>query len=100
MSAPEDISLEEVLDLAYQTDEFRLLRETATPADYAKAELAKCTIPLKEELFASDAALCYYGEKLMEHDKASSTEYGILVARGGQTVEQCLNRPEPQMEMR
>ena len=98
--APEDISLEEALDLAYQTDEFRLLRETATPADYAKAELAKCTIPLKEELFASDAALCSYGEKLMEHDKASSTEYGILVSRGGQTVEQCLSCPEPQMEMR
>lgn len=98
--APEDISLEEALDLAYQTDEFRLLRETATPADYAKAELAKCTIPLKEELFASNAALCYYGEKLMDHDKASSTEYGILVSRGGRTVEQCLNRPEPQMEMR
>jgi hypothetical protein len=98
--APEDISLDEALDLAYQTDEFRLLRETATPADYAKAELAKCTIPLKEELFASDAALCSYGERLMERDKASSTEYGALVSRGGRTVEQCLNRPEPQMEMR
>lgn len=98
--APEDISLDEALDLAYQTDEFRLLRETATPADYAKAELTKCTIPLKEELFASDAVLCSYGGKLMEHDKASSTEYGILVSWGGQTVEQCLNRPEPQMEMR
>ena len=98
--APEDISVDEALDLAYQIDEFRLLRETATPADYAKAELAKCTIPLKEELFTTDAALCSYGEKLMENDKASSTEYGILVSRGGQTVEQCLNRPEPQMKMR
>lgn len=99
-AAPQDTSLEEDLDLAYQADEFSLLREIATPAGYAKAELAKCSIPLKEELFASDAALCHYGEKLMEHEKASSTEYGILVPRGGQTVEQCLNRPEPHMEMR
>lgn len=99
-AAPDDISLDEALDLAYQADEFSLLRETATPADYAKAELAKCSIPLKEELFSGDAALHHYGEKLMEHNLASATDYGILVSRNGRTVEQCLNRPGPQMEMR
>ena len=98
--APDDISLDEALDLAYQADEFSLLREAATPADYAKAELAKCSIPLKEELFSGDAALHHYGEKLMEHNLASATDYGILVSRNGQTVEQCLNRPGPHMEMR
>ncbi len=54
--------------LVYQTDEFSLLRETVTPKDYAKMELAKCTIPLKKELFAVDAVLWYYGEKIMEYN--------------------------------
>jgi hypothetical protein len=39
---------------------FRLLREIASPEDYAKAELAKCTIPLKEELLNPN--LYRYGE--------------------------------------
>lgn len=97
--APEDITLEEALDFAYQTDEFLLLRETATPTDYARMELAKCSIPLREELFAG-AELNHYGEKLMEHNKAVPTEYGILISRNGQTVQQCLNRPVQGMEMR
>ena len=99
-SAPIDISLEEALDLAYQADEFSLLREASTPSDYAKAELGKCDIPLKEELLTSDAAIHQYGKKLMVHNMASDTDYGILVSRGGQTVEQCLNRPAQSMEMR
>jgi hypothetical protein len=99
-AAPKNISLEETLDLTAQADEFSLLRETAAPADYAKAELSKCAIPLKEELFADNAALSQYGEKLMEHNIAVATEYGILVSRNGQTVEQCLRRAEPHMEMR
>ena len=91
-SAREDISLENALDLAYQAGEFRLLREIASPADYAKAELAKCTIPLKEELLQSQN-LYRYGEKLMEQNKAVSTDYGILYSPAGQTVEQCLSHP-------
>lgn len=99
MEAPKDITLEEALDLSYQTDEFSILREAISPSDYARAELLKCAVPLREELFAN-AALYHYGEKLMEHNKAVSTDYGILISRNGQTVEQCLNRPMQSMEMR
>ncbi len=96
-SAPMDISLEDALDLTYQAGEFRLLREIASPEDYAKAELAKCTIPLKEELLSQN--LYRYGEKLMEHNKAAATDYGILYSPSGQTVEQCLVRPNRHLEM-
>ncbi|OCN03306.1 hypothetical protein A7X67_13205 [Clostridium sp. W14A] len=98
-SAPKDISLEDALDLAYQAGEFRLLREITSPQDYAQEVLSRCDIPLKEDLFQSQN-LYRYGEKLMEHNKAAATDYGILYSPGGQTVEQCLNRPEPQLEMR
>lgn len=97
-SAPNDISLEDTLDLAYQAGEFRLLREVASPADYAKAELAKCDIPLKEELLQSPN-LYRYGEKLMEMNRAVGTDYGILYSPEGRTVEQCLVRPGQHMQM-
>ncbi len=97
-SVPKDISLEDALDLAYQAGEFRLLREIASPEDYAKAELSRCSIPLKEELLQSQN-LYRYGEKLMEHNNAAATDYGILYSPSGQTVEQCLVRPGPHMEM-
>jgi hypothetical protein len=98
-AAPDDISLEDALDLGYQSEGFALMREAATPADYAKAELAKYTIPMKEELFA-DAILYHYGEKLMEHNNATATDYGVLISRDGQTVEQCLVRPDRNMDLK
>ena len=97
-SAPRDTSLEDVLDLAYQAGEFRLLREVGSPADYAKAELAKCDIPLKDELLQSQN-LYRYGEKLMEMNRAVSTDYGILYSPEGRTVDQCLARPGQHMQM-
>lgn len=97
-SVPQDISLEDALDLAYQAGEFRLLREVGSPADYAKAELDKCDIPLKEELLQSQN-LSRYGEKLMESNRAVSTDYGILYSPAGRTVEQCLVRPSQHMQM-
>jgi hypothetical protein len=97
-AAPRDISLEDALDLAYQAGEFRLLREMASPEDYAKSELEKCSIPLKEELFRGQN-LYRYGEKLMERNKAVGTDYGLLFSPSGQTVEQCLVRPGQHMEM-
>ena len=97
-SAPNEISLEDALDLAYQAGEFRLLREIASPEDYAKAELSKCAIPLKEELLQSQN-LYRYGEKLMEMNQAIGTDYGILYSPDGRTVEQCLVRPGQHMEM-
>ena len=98
-TAPTDITLEDALDLAYQSDEFRLMREASSPLDYAKAELDKCAIPLKEELLLIPN-LFRYGEKLMKQNQAISTDYGILVSHGVQTVEQCLIRPGQHMEMR
>ncbi|MEA5040260.1 hypothetical protein SDC9_56375 [bioreactor metagenome] len=97
-SAPNEISLEDALDLAYQAGEFRLLREIASPEDYAKAELAKCNIPLKEELLQSQN-LYRYGEKLMEMNQAIGTDYGILYSPDGRTVEQCLVLPGQHMQM-
>lgn len=97
-SAPKSISLEDALDLAYQAGEFRLLREVATPEDYAKAELSKGSIPLKEELLQSQD-LYRYGEKLMEMNHAVGTDYGILYSPEGRTVEQCLVRPGQHMQM-
>ena len=60
------------------------LRESFNPSDYAKAELEKCSIPMKEELFTG-TMLTHYGEKLMVRNKATAAD--------GQTVEQCLDCP-------
>ncbi len=97
-AAPKDITLEDALDLAYQTDEFRLLRETASPEDYAKTQLAECAIPLRDE-FLKHTNLYRYGDILMKQDKAAATDYGILCSPGGSTVEQYLTRPGRPMEM-
>ena len=97
-STPNNISLEDALDLAYQAGEFRLLREVGSPADYAKAELAKCDIPLKEEL-PQNPNLSRYGKKLMESNRAVSTDYVILYSPEGRTVEQCLVRPGQHMQI-
>jgi hypothetical protein len=95
-ATPKDISPEDALNLSYQTEGFSILREAASLSDYAKAEIDKCFIPLKEELFTG-AMLSHYGEKLMEKNKAVATSYGILVTLDGQTVEECLARPEKSM---
>jgi len=96
--AMETISLEEALELASQTDGFSLMKEVATPADYARLELEKSSIFLKEELLSCTDLYCY-GDKLMEHKNASATEYGILISHNGQTVKQCLECPGQSMKM-
>jgi len=98
-ASPKDISLEDALDLAYRTEDFSLMRDVTSPEDYARDELSKSTIPLKEKLFTS-VNLSLYGVKLMEQNGAVNTDYGILQSRDGQTVEQCLGRPDRNMEMR
>lgn len=87
--AADTFSLEEALELASKTEGFSLMREAATPADYARLELEKSPVPLKEELIRC-ADLYHYGDKLMEHQNASATEYGVLISHNGQTVRQCL----------
>jgi hypothetical protein len=81
------IPVEDALDLACLAENFSLIREASSPADYARLELEKCLIPLKEELFKC-ANLYQYGEKLMEHQCVSYTGYGALVSHNGQTVKQ------------
>lgn len=98
-TAPGDLSLEEAIDLAGQAVDFRLLREIPSPLEYAQAEILKHDIPLKDELINS-RDLYNYGQKLMESQCAVSTDYGILIAKDGMTVEQCLGRPDQHMEMR
>lgn len=91
-AAPDDLTLDEALDLSSQTGNFALLREADDPADYARVALEQCDIPLREELIAG-ANLHRYGQKLMERDMAVPTLYGFLSPLDGQTVEQCLGRP-------
>lgn len=98
-AAPDDLTLDEAIDLAGQSVDFALTRDTSDPADYARAVLERCEIPLRDELLRG-ANLYRYGEKLMEQDMTVSTDYGLLRPLDGRTVEQCLDRPRQAMEMR
>ena len=100
-SAPQDITLEEALDISYDTEGFILAPQQTDPADYAKDELGKCGVPMLDEL-CSMANLHQYGERLMAENHVMDTPYGMLHLMDGQTVEQCLNRKQPVsgMEMR
>lgn len=98
-AAPQDLTLEEAIDLAGQSADFILARDDAGPDDYARTALERCEIPLREELLRG-ANLHRYGEKLMEQDIVVSTDYGLLRSLDGMTVEQCLDRPRQTMEMK
>ena len=41
-----------------------------------------------------------YGRFIMEKNGIAETAYGLLEPQNGQTVEQCLDRPDRNMEMR
>lgn len=97
-AVPGEISLEDALDLSQQIENFSVIREATTPADYAKFMLSKYCIECESELF-SCANLHKYGEKLMEEKGITLTEYGVLWSLTGQTVEQCLNRPSQSFGM-
>lgn len=97
-AAPQDITLDEALDLAGQVDWFSVIKEAATPADYARDILSKYCIEQADELYAS-TNLRRYGEKLIAEKGVAMTEYGALWSYDGQTVEQRLCRTEPSMMM-
>ncbi|WP_312644553.1 antirestriction protein ArdA [Hydrogenoanaerobacterium sp.] len=97
-AAPEDITIPEALELSTQIQSFSVIREAATPDEYAKHQLSKYCIELQEELFAC-ANLERYGQKLIEEKGIAMTDYGVLWSLDGQTVEQCLNRDSPAMRM-
>ncbi len=94
----EDITLEDILDLSYKVDNFSVIREATTPAEYARHILSKYCIECEKDLFES-ADLYNYGNKLMKEKGAVLTEYGVLWSLTGQTMEQCLNRSEQNKDM-
>ena len=93
-----DINLEDALDLSHQIENFSVIKEASTPAEYARFMLSKYCIEFENELFAS-TNLHRYGEKLIKEKGISLTEYGVLWSLTGQTVEQCLNRPSQSHSM-
>ena len=92
-AAPADISLEEALDLAFLTEEFELLSETASPADYAKESIRRMMSFESDDGLERFCNLEGYGQYLLEKNGVSETSYGLLEQQNDRTVEQCLNRP-------
>jgi hypothetical protein len=90
--APGDLSLLEALDLASMTEEFELLIEIASPADYAKVEIQRMLSLAGDNGLSLFCNLDNYGRYLLEQRGAAETEYGLLEPQNGMTVEQCLNR--------
>ena len=97
-AAPQDITLEEAIDLAGQVEWFSVMKEATTPADYARNMLSKYCIEQADVLYAN-TNLWQYGKKLIAEKGIAMTEYGALWSLDGQTVEQRLCRTEPSMTM-
>lgn len=91
--APGDLSLEETLDLAFMTEEFELLTDTASPAEYAKVEIQRMLSLAGDNGLSLFCNLDNYGRYLLEQRATAETEYGLLEPQNGMTVDQCLNRP-------
>lgn len=97
--APGDISLEEALDLAFMTEEFELLTDTASPAEYAKVEIQRMLSLAGDNGLSLFCNLDNYGRYLLEQRATAETEYGLLEPQNGMTVDQCLNRPGQSLGM-
>ncbi|WP_312101678.1 antirestriction protein ArdA [Pygmaiobacter massiliensis] len=97
-AAPKDITIPEALELSMQIQNFSVIREASTPAEYARYLLSKYCIELQDELFAC-TNLERYGQKLIAEKGLALTDYGVLWSMDGQTVEQCLSRESPAMSM-
>jgi len=93
-AAPQDISLEEALDLTNQTNSFSLLREMSSPLDYAAKEIQRLMSYEGDEGLEKYFDLPGYGRFIMEKNGISATSYGLLEPLDCQTVEECLGRPE------
>lgn len=90
---PGDLSMEEALDLSFMTEEFELLTDTASPAEYAKVEIQRMLSSAGDNGMSLFCNLDNYGRYLLEQRSVAETEYGLLEPQNGMTVEQCLNRP-------
>ena len=98
-AAPDDISLEDALDLAGQTEKFSLITEAISPADYAKIELHRMMSHEGDAGLARFCNLDGYGRFLMEKDGVMQTSYGLLEQQSEQTLAECLNRSDPSHSM-
>lgn len=97
--APGDLSLEEALDLSFITEEFELLTDTASPAEYAKKEIQRMLSVGSDYGLNKFCDLEGYGRYLLEQRGVAETSYGMLKPQKGMTVEQCLNRPDQSFGM-
>ena len=88
--APGDLSLEEALDLASMTEEFKLLSDS--PAEYAKKEIQRMLSVGSDYGLNKFCDLEGYGRYLLEQRGVAETSYGMLEPQNGMTVDQCLNR--------
>jgi len=95
--APGDLSLEEALDLASMTEEFKLLSDS--PAEYAKKEIQRMLSVGSDYGLNKFCDLEGYGRYLLEQRGVAETSYGMLEPQNGMTVEQCLNRPSQSFGM-
>lgn len=96
--APADISLDEVIDLTKKTVKFRLERSLKTPSDYAVESLAEKGIDINETMI-NGKQLMEYGETVVAEKGIVLTEYGDLVSKTGETIEDCMGREEQGMIM-
>ena len=97
--APGDLSLEEAVDLSFMTEEFELLAEITSPADYAKVEIQRMLSLAGDNGLSLFCNLDNYGRYLLEQRATAETEYGLLEPQNGMTVEQCLNLPGQNLGM-
>ena len=99
---PDNISLDDALDLAGQTEKFSLITEATSPADYAKIELHRMMSHEGDPGLERFCNLDGYGRFLMEKDGVMQTSYGLLEQQSEQTLAECLCRSDPShsMEMR
>lgn len=97
--APGDLSLEEALDLTSMTEEFELLSDADSPAEYAKKEIQQMLSFASDQGLHKFCDLDSYGRYLLEQRGAVETAYGFLMPHNGMTVEQYLNRPDQSFGM-
>lgn len=97
-AAPGEITLEDALDLSYQTEGFSLSAKLQSSADYAEEQLLQSNAPMPHTLLKMIDLYCY-GKALMEENHVLETPYGLLRCEDGQTLEQMLNCEMPNMGM-
>lgn len=99
--APDDLTLEDAIDLTNQVEWLRLLPDVCSPSDYAKRQLNLYQIECADTLFRN-SNLYDYGQTLIKEKGLCLTEYGLLDTMSGQPVQEMLrcSGSDFSMEMR